>query len=244
MEKISPVLTDFLRINALIICLMEHSLHDEVPGVFMSRKSLIKTADFPYHVSARSNNKEWFYVPTDELWELCIQKALIITRDYNARIAAFVLMNNHYHMIIETPLSNIHHIMNYFQREIAKSINRTTGRINHLFGGSYKGTLISDERYFTHVFRYVYSNPVRAGLCSRVQDWPFSTLNQFLDNSADCFPIHPSEKFFAFKQQPELLNWLNTPYNETERESFKRALQKTEFSVSSRSDRGKFSPFA
>src|SRR5579862_9917763 len=100
----------------------------------MPRKNTIKAANLPYHIWARSNNRDWFYLPTEKMWEICINQLFNVTIAYGLRVHAFTLMDNHYHLLASTPFSNLGSIMNYFMREVSREVNQTTGRTNHVFG--------------------------------------------------------------------------------------------------------------
>ena len=90
----------------------------------MPRKPLIESTELPYHITNRSNRKEFFDIPLDTLWPIFVESLNYIVREMNIRIYSFVLMNNHYHMLISTPELGLSNAMNYFQREVAKRSNR------------------------------------------------------------------------------------------------------------------------
>jgi putative transposase len=69
----------------------------------MAHKNLIKSEICPYHVTSRSNNKDWFELEMDVLWVIFSEQLLAINLAYRAKVHTFVLMNNHYHMLISTP---------------------------------------------------------------------------------------------------------------------------------------------
>lgn len=68
--------------------------------------------------------------------------------------------------------------MNYFMREFSRTVGSKTGRINHVFGGRYKGSLIRDALHFSHVYKYILRNPVAGGLAVRVEDYRLSTVRR------------------------------------------------------------------
>lgn len=184
-----------------------------------------------YHVRARSNNREWFYIPISDLWKIFLKQFQEVSVRYNAHIVAFVLMSNHYHLLIETPLGNLGLIMNYLQREVSRSVGAISGRTNHVFGGTYKGTLIANSRYLHNVYRYVYQNPLRAGLCNKVESYPFSTI-RFL--AEGIFPIPLSdyvvcERGAIPRELSKRLEWLNQPLAPEQTDLIQRGLKKAQF---------------
>lgn len=181
----------------------------------MPPKPLIRTNECPYHITARSNNKEFFQISVESLWEIFMDCMGQAQSKYGCHFHAFVLMSNHYHLLVSTPLNNIDDVMQYIQREVARKANKKSTRINHFFGGAYKWSLVYEENYYWNVLKYIFRNPIRAGICSTVECYKFSSLN-----------LKPSNfnwimnDFFHNKNKPILLDleWLNEPYlNEIER---------------------------
>ncbi len=202
----------------------------------MPRRALIRTAEFPYHITARSNNREWFYLPTDKCWQVFDQKLAIVSDRYEARVITFLLMSNHFHLLMKTPRANIDAIMNYLMREVSRTIGTKTGRINHIFGGRYKWCVIRSEPYLAHAYKYVCRNPVEAGIVKRVEQYRYSTLNVQMGRSMASFPIHDVGEFSCYIPitLSEKLNWLNSPYSSGQRDRIRRGLRRTTFTLSTR----------
>lgn len=205
----------------------------------MPRTKHIYTHKFPYHIVARSNNKEFFPLPLDSLWKIFIQKLKIISETYSFRVHAFVLMSNHYHLVgscsEEHPLG---FVMNWFQTQVAKEVNLVSGRINHTFGGRYKACLITNHIYYYQAIRYVYQNPVRSGLVHQVENYPYSTINSF-KNAISKGHISEGWEYkaptnliytpFHEMSSTHLLRWLNENYFLHESDSIKKSLRRTKF---------------
>ncbi|MES2801512.1 MAG: transposase [Bdellovibrionota bacterium] len=194
----------------------------------MPRKHLIRTCDFPYHVTARSNNKDFFYLHMDTLWDIFMESMTEAEKHFNCQFHAFVLMSNHYHLLVSTPNSNLDLVMNYLQREIARKANKISSRINHFFGGPYKWSLICEESYYWNALKYIFRNPIRAGLCDNVLSYQFSSLNsqpkKFNWRLTDFF--NNRNTYISID-----LDWLNEPfYNETEN-NIQAALRRREFQI-------------
>ena len=156
----------------------------------MPRKILIRTNQFPYHITLRSNNKDWFELPLSIMWKLCKQSIAKAQASYPTNIEAFVLMANHYHLLIWTPNSDIDKFMYVLNSSISKEIRIRTKRINRIFGDRYKWTLVDHERYYLQVLRYIYQNPVKAQVTSTCHDYPFSTLRYIYLNEDFEAPIY------------------------------------------------------
>ena len=203
----------------------------------MPRKNLIRTSEFPYHVTIRTNNKEWFNLPLKEVWQMCLLGISETVKRHEAKIQAFVLMNNHYHLLIWTPKSNLDKFMQMFNSRLSKEIRKSTGNINRIFGDRYHWCLIKDEKYHQSVLRYIYQNPLRAGISKRCESYEFSTLKYFI-NEIDlgfklCVRHEGSNKYF--------LRWLNQELDTKSSKKLTTAISKPIFKISvERSSRRKF----
>jgi hypothetical protein len=84
-------------------------------------------------------------------------------------------MENHYHLIIETPEGNLSRGMRQLNGVYTQSFNRRHQRVGHLFQGRFKALLVEKENYLLILCRYVVLNPVRAGLVKRPEEWEWSS---------------------------------------------------------------------
>ena len=108
---------------------------------------------------------------------------------YRVKIQAFVLMSNHYHLMLWTPNADIDKFMFEFNRMLSFYVRRRTKDINRIFGDRYHWTLIDNQDYYNNVIRYIYQNPLRAKLVERCEDYPFSTLFSIINNKEIYFSI-------------------------------------------------------
>jgi len=84
------------------------------------------------------------------------------TKRYNAVIHVFCLMDNHYHLLLETPSGNLPQIMQHINGAYTTYFNVKRGRFGHLFQGRYKAILVDIDEYAKELSRYIHLNPVRA----------------------------------------------------------------------------------
>lgn len=198
----------------------------------MPRKPLRITHEFPYHIVARSNNKDWFYIPIDECWMIFTDALVQACLKFHLQIHAFVLMKNHYHLIATTseefPLPRV---MEWFQRTVNRRINDKAGRINHLFGGPYKATLIQSEVYYLHAIKYLYRNPVDAKIVQRVEEYDYSSL---VNSKLPLVTPITGITSLITKISNNFIYELNIPYTENAMREIKIGMQKREFVFSSR----------
>lgn len=207
----------------------------------MPRKKFFPTDLYPYHVTARSHNKEWFDLPMIDVWDIFSRYLYFITLAYGVRIHSFVLMNNHFHMLLTTPNANLSEAMNYLMREVSKSIGRESGNINQVFGGPYHWSMIRNRLYYEHAYKYVYRNPVEARICKRVESYAFSTLPGLLGSAHLPFPAFDNMNLIA--DPGRQLSWLNAPYPDMEfLDDIRKALRHKEFEFHSHGNSRIISP--
>jgi putative transposase len=188
----------------------------------MPRKNLIRTSQYYYHVTTRANHRQWFSLSLNDVWEISLISFEIALKNHPANIAQFVLMNNHYHLLIQTPKSDIDKFMYYFNKELGRRIRIATGLENRMFGSNYKWSIIKQSEYFYNVFRYIYQNPVRAGIVQTTQSYPFSSNYYF----------HKKSPLFFHEPIVELeinLEYLNEVVSEHKNVGLKKGLQKSIF---------------
>lgn len=193
----------------------------------MPRPKTIRTDQFPYHVTCRTNNRDWFQLPLLTMWEIFSKYLKLTQEKYAIQIISFVLMSNHIHMILQTPLSNIDSAMQYLFGQVSKAIGRNANRCNHAFGNRYKGCLIERQSYLYHVYKYVYRNPVDANMIKFVEEYPFSTLHHMLNNQPLLFKCEDLNIFpcdLIPQPMDQRLTWLNQSYKPKEYELIEKAL--------------------
>ncbi len=84
-------------------------------------------------------------------------------------------MDNHYHLLIETPEANLAKGMRQLNGVYTQTFNRIHRRAGHVFQGRYKAILVEKESYLLELCRYVVLNPVRAMIVKRPEDWRWSS---------------------------------------------------------------------
>jgi REP element-mobilizing transposase RayT len=197
--------------------------------IAMPRKRFFPTDQFPYHVTARSQDREWFDLPMIEVWDIFSRYLYFVTLAYGVRIHSFVLMSNHFHLLISTPNANLDKAMTYLMREVNGAIHLQSERKDQVFEESYHWTVIKNRVHYQHVYKYVYRNPVEARICSRVESYPYSTLRGIL--GLEHLPFSAFDNMNLISHPGEKLSWLNAPFPEVGfREEICRALKKREFS--------------
>ena len=140
----------------------------------MARPLRIEYDGAVYHVTSRGNErKSIFKDDEDRMFFLDILKK--VNDKYNLLCHAYCLMNNHYHLVIETPDGNLSKGMKQINGVYTQTYNKRHNRVGHIFQGRYKAILIQKESHLLEVSRYVVLNPVRATAVKHPEEWKWSS---------------------------------------------------------------------
>lgn len=127
-----------------------------------------------WHVTARGNERGDVFRDDADRRELLAVLGRTATI-YGWRLHAYVLMGNHYHLVVETPEPTLSRGMRDLNGVTTQRFNRRHGRAGHLFEGRFKAILVEREAHLLELLRYVVLNPVRAGLARSAAAWPWSS---------------------------------------------------------------------
>jgi putative transposase len=122
--------------------------------------------EFPsacYHVTSRGNERKAVFKSRRDRKKFLAYLASATER-YGAVIHVYCLMDNHYHLLIETPLGNLSKIMQHINGAYTMYFNTKRKRSGHLLQGRYKAILVEADEYAKELSRYIHLNPVRAGM--------------------------------------------------------------------------------
>ena len=126
----------------------------------MARPLRIQYENAYYHVTCRGNARQEIFVQDEDrpaFLDLLNRSRQI----YRVEVLAYVLMSNHFHLVVKTPLGNLQEFMRHFNISYTSYFNRRYKRVGHLYQGRYKAFLIDADSYLQEVTRYVHLNPVR-----------------------------------------------------------------------------------
>ncbi len=94
---------------------------------------------------------------------------------FQLRLFAYCLMENHYHLFLQTPRANLQQTMKALQGQYAQYVNFRYNRVGPLFQGRYSSRLVNVEQYALGLARYIHRNPLDAGLVQHLEDYPWSS---------------------------------------------------------------------
>ena len=140
----------------------------------MSRPIRIEFPDALYHVTARGDRREDIFEDDQDRQTFLATLEQAIIR-FNWTCYAWCLMDNHYHLLIQTPDGNLSKGMRQLNGVYTQTSNRRYLRVGHLFQGRFKAILVDRDAYLLELSRYVVLNPVRAGMVKNPADWIWSS---------------------------------------------------------------------
>ena len=126
----------------------------------MARALRIQYPGAYYHVTCRGNERREIY-KDDEDRKLFKEKLKVSLEVYAVEVLSYVLMSNHFHLLISTPQGNLSEFMRHFNISYTSAYNRRHRRSGHLYQGRYKAFLIDADSYLVAVSRYIHLNPIR-----------------------------------------------------------------------------------
>lgn len=145
----------------------------------MGRPLRIEFENAVYHITSRGNERKKIYRDDGDK-----EKFLGLLEDYKNRynflIHCFVLMDNHYHLVIETLRPNLIKIMHGLNSGYTGYFNKKYKRSGHLFQGRYKAIIVDKENYLLELSRYVHLNPLRAKIINKPQDYKWSSYGGYI----------------------------------------------------------------
>ena len=140
----------------------------------MARPLRIEFHDALYHVTSRGNEQRPIF--RDD-----VDRKMFLTflgdavQHFGWSVTAWVLMTNHFHLVIQTPDPNLSRGMHWLNGTYVGWFNRRHKRSGHLFQGRFHSVLVEKETYFRELLRYVVLNPVRAKMVARPEDYHWSS---------------------------------------------------------------------
>ena len=152
----------------------------------MSRypRNFLKTSYF--HIITQGINKSYIFDTAEDI-KFYIKNMYQLVKEHHIRIIAYCIMNNHAHILIEA--QSVNELSKYMQRlntRYGKYYNKKYQRVGYVFRDRYKSEGIYSEQHLYCCIKYIYDNPVKAGICQRAKEYPYSNfkeINKDLDDN-------------------------------------------------------------
>jgi len=126
----------------------------------MARPLRIEYPGAYYHVTSRGNERKAIF-RTDKDRVRFLELLGRAVEQFHLRVHAYALMQNHYHLLVETPRAGLNRALRYLNGVYTQAFNRRHQRVGHLFQGRYKAILVDRDSYLLELSRYIHLNPWR-----------------------------------------------------------------------------------
>lgn len=148
----------------------------------MSRPLRIQYPDAWYHLMNRGRRREEIYTDKHD-YIVFIDLLQEASEMFNVSIAAYCLMSNHYHLLMQTPDANLSRCMRHINGVYTQRFNRRHGHDGTLFRGRYRSILIDQDSYLLELIRYIHRNPFESGIEKAFGQYPWSSHKGYLSNA-------------------------------------------------------------
>ena len=140
----------------------------------MSRAWRIEYEGALYHLLSRGNRKRDIFIDNGDRG-MFLNTVGEMSERFEIQIFSYVLMNNHYHLLIKTRRANLKKAMHWFGTTYTQRFNTRHLKSGHLFQGRYKSILVQNDAYLLQLSCYIHRNPLRANVVKRLADYRWSS---------------------------------------------------------------------
>lgn len=148
----------------------------------MPRKAREKSTTGIYHVMLRGINQQQIFEEREDYIKLLeIIKEYKVISDFE--VYAYCLMGNHIHLLIKVKKEPLEQIFKRIGGKFVYWYNVKYQRVGHLFQDRFKSEPVETMDYLMTVIRYIHQNPVKAGICKEIEDYPYSSFKEYIDRA-------------------------------------------------------------
>lgn len=149
----------------------------------MARPLRIEFEDAFYHIIQRGTERKNIFLEDLDKKKFLSYLEFANTA-YNAIFHAYVLMDNHYHLILQTPRANLSKIMHYINTSYAAYFNSKRKRVGPLYQGRFKAIIIQHDEYLHYLSRYMHLNPVRANAVKDPMQYQWTSYKCYISSAS------------------------------------------------------------
>ena len=147
----------------------------------MTRPLRIEYPGAWYHVMNRGRRREEIFFSRKD-YLLFLDTLREAVNEWRLQVAAYCLLPNHYHLLVQTPEGNLSRCMRHVNGVYTQRFNRLHETEGQLFRGRYKAIIVEQDNYLLELLRYVHLNPVRANIVKTPEEYQWSSHNGYLSN--------------------------------------------------------------
>ena len=150
----------------------------------MARPYRLESENTLYHITSRGNDRKNIYASEFDN-EKFLEYVLKAKKRFKFRLYAYVLMTNHYHLLIETLQPNLSKIMHFINGSYTTYYNVKRKKAGHLFQGRYESIIVDKDSYFEVLTKYIHLNPVKARIVNVPEEYKWSSYRGFIGEVKD-----------------------------------------------------------
>jgi len=169
----------------------------------MPRQARKKSKTGIYHIMLRGINQQVIFEDEEDN-----EKFIDTLKSFKAvsgyKLFAYCLMGNHLHLLLKIEKESLALILKRIAGSYVYWYNLKYRRIGHLFQDRFKSEAVEDEEYFLSVLRYIHQNPIKAEICKEIDEYKFSSYNDFVKEKQEVvdidyvFSIINKDEFITF----------------------------------------------
>jgi len=150
--------------------------------IFVPRVARIKSKSGIYHIIMRGINRQIVFEENED----CV-KFIQTLQKYKAickyRLYAYCLMGNHLHLLLMEGTEPLGNAMRRICSSYVLWYNKKYDRVGYLFQDRFKSEPVEDDGYFLTVLRYIFQNPVKAGIVTKIKDYKWTNYTDYIEES-------------------------------------------------------------
>lgn len=150
----------------------------------MARPYRLQAEGCFYHITSRGDGRKAIYITEQDRVKF-LEYAAAAKEKFKFYLHAYCLMDNHYHLLLETTQANLSRIMQYINTAYSIYYNVKRNKSGHLFQGRYKSILVEEDAYFAELTRYIHTNPVRAKIVVNPAEYRWSSYTAYIHSEKD-----------------------------------------------------------
>jgi len=175
-----------------------------------------------YHIINRGVEQRKIYKESKD-FEMFLELLCSGCQVYNVQLHGYALMDNHYHLLIETRTENLSKFMKHINASYAIYFNKKYARSGHLWQGRFKSWYVTDDAYLYALVNYIEHNPVRAKMVRKLGRYKYSSYLSFIEKAEPIQCLRGSFVFEEFKNKKEREDFLQSLVDESVLDKIKKA---------------------
>ncbi len=179
----------------------------------MARQPRIETSGF-HHIYNRGVERRIVFTTAEDK-DKFLEIVCEVSMHYDFAIHEYVIMDNHYHLLLENKRENLSHGMRQINATYAQYFNKKYKRVGHLWQDRYKSWYVFDEAYLFTLFKYLEFNPIKAKITEKAGEFKYTLLHDILQNKIK-FCMQDSFVLHWFDSTNELLNSIGIKLDDKE----------------------------